>query len=138
MFFSHTCPHDGGLELAQSAIPAVLQLYNLYTPDEDDELDAGSQALLSASESNFSLALENLAVGNLTDSRFGLQWWLACPPFQDRFSRPTSASIYLNAYSVWLVESLEDLMRETGRDVRYYFDALHPFVFSAVAFVARQ
>ena len=117
MLFSHSCPHEGGLELAHSGIPAVLQLYNLYTPDEDDELDAASQTLLSTSESNFSLALENLGVGNLTDARFGLQWWLPCPPFQDRFSRPTSASIYLNAYSVWLVESLEDLMGETGREV---------------------
>ena len=117
MFCSHSCPNDGELELVHTGIPAVLQMYKLYTPDEGDGLDLASQALLSTSEANFSLAVENLAVGNLTHRRFGLGWWLACPPFQDRFSRPTSADIYLNAYGIWLVESLQGLLKETKREV---------------------
>lgn len=117
MFCSHSCPNHGGLELAHIVVPAVLQMYKLYTPDGSDELALASQALLSTSEANFSLALENLAVGNLTHRRLGLRWWLACPPFRERASSLTSADIYLNAYGIWLVESLQGILKETKREV---------------------
>lgn len=118
LLYSHSCPTGGSFELAHSGIPAVLQAYKLFTPDADDQLDSTTQSLLSTSETNFSLALENLAVGNLTDLGFGLRWSLACPPFRDSESALTSASIYLNAYGVWLVETLQGHLKETNTKVQ--------------------
>ncbi|CAD7700532.1 unnamed protein product [Ostreobium quekettii] len=114
---NHTCPHDGSLELVHTVVPAALQMYSLYTPDEDEEQDRATEALLATSGANFSLALQNLAVDNLTHSEFGLRWWIACPPLRPRMGPLRSASIYLNAHAVWLLDSLQDLLESTDQQV---------------------
>ncbi|CAD7704742.1 unnamed protein product [Ostreobium quekettii] len=112
----HSCPNDGSLELAHSGVPSVLQMYRLYTPDDGEELDPAAEELVAASEANFSIALANLAVGNLTHDEHGLRWWVACPPQRSKSNPLGRASIHMNAYGVWLAESLGALLQGTKRE----------------------
>ena len=114
---SHSCPNDGPFELAHSGVPAVLHTYGLYSPDDNEQLDNATRELLATLEANFSLALQNLALDNLTHPDVGLRWWVACPRLRSSAAVPQSASVHLNAYGVWLVEELAGLLEETGREV---------------------
>ncbi|CAD7696311.1 unnamed protein product [Ostreobium quekettii] len=115
---NHTCPIDGDLELAHAGVPAVLQSYGLFTTAQGDQQSKGTaRALLASSGANFSLALQNLAVGNLTDAKLGLRWRLGCRKERQLLARPASSSVHLNAYGVWLVETLGDRLESTDRKV---------------------